>query len=194
MLCIVGALTCATCTCAGWWRAVAAGVFCSHFFVVVVSFCGNPVYARAVAAAASSFACAVVGAAAAFIVRLAFSTTCRRAIAAPCLLGAVAPSMLPNKTRARVLVVMDGVQVRLQDGQMVETVIIAHGGTHPRTTLCVSSQARQRSGHCCINSVHPVSTVVHTVLYVPLHDALWFVLCFNFADGARGGLTLPSPA
>ncbi|CAN0443883.1 unnamed protein product, partial [Laminaria digitata] len=30
--------------------------------------------------------------------------------------------------------------VRLQDGQMVETVIIAHGGRHPRTTLCVSSQ------------------------------------------------------
>ncbi|CAN0538060.1 unnamed protein product, partial [Ectocarpus sp. 8 AP-2014] len=31
-------------------------------------------------------------------------------------------------------------QVRLQDGQMVETVIIKHNGTHPRTTLCVSSQ------------------------------------------------------
>ncbi|CAM9704261.1 unnamed protein product [Ectocarpus sp. 4 AP-2014] len=30
--------------------------------------------------------------------------------------------------------------VRLQDGQMVETVIIKHNGTHPRTTLCVSSQ------------------------------------------------------
>eukprot|EP00903_Cladosiphon_okamuranus_P010766 g10172.t1 len=30
--------------------------------------------------------------------------------------------------------------VRLQDGQMVETVIIQHNGTHPRTTLCVSSQ------------------------------------------------------
>ena len=34
-------------------------------------------------------------------------------------------------------------QVRLQDGQMVETVIIAHGGKHPRTTLCVSSQVRR---------------------------------------------------
>ncbi|CAM9237946.1 unnamed protein product, partial [Pylaiella littoralis] len=30
--------------------------------------------------------------------------------------------------------------VRLQDGQMVETVVIQHNGTHPRTTLCVSSQ------------------------------------------------------
>ncbi|CAM9286101.1 unnamed protein product, partial [Discosporangium mesarthrocarpum] len=33
--------------------------------------------------------------------------------------------------------------VRLQDGKMVESVIISHagvGGTHPRTTLCVSSQ------------------------------------------------------
>ncbi|CAM9633977.1 unnamed protein product [Choristocarpus tenellus] len=33
--------------------------------------------------------------------------------------------------------------VRLQDGKMVESVIIKHGGKYPRNTLCVSSQARR---------------------------------------------------